>query len=119
MEIYDLYKIIKVWEIALTLTKPKEITRIFVSPIINDDLLSIGEGEMYSYLKICVEAGDKYEDLMIGWHVIPYKGTLERKEAEEKQISYLAGLIEYRMNNNYINNFWKNFPQDLDWKPLL
>ena len=118
MEIYKLYEVVRIWEIALSLIKPICVTKVTVSPIIEDDILGMGEGKIYSYLKIHVEAEGKYTDLIWGWDTTPYKDREEKKWVVESQIFLLTEYIEDRMDNDYINSFWEDYPWDVEWKPL-
>ena len=119
MEICELYEIVKKWETALTLTKPKEVTSIRVSPIIEDDIQSAGEGDIHSYFKIHIEIKGKYTELIYGYDVTHYKDDTERKWVEESQVFLLTEYIEDWMDIDCINSFWEDFPWDITWKPLL
>lgn len=118
MEIYRLYEVVRMWEIALTLTKPEDIIRIRISPMIGDNIQGTGEGDIYGYLKVFVEAEGKYAELIYGYDVTHYSDASEKKWVEEEQVSLLIEFMEDRMNSDYINSFWENFLQDVEWKPL-
>lgn len=106
------------WEVALTLTKPKDIKKIIVSPIIGSDIQSMGEGEVYSYLKIHIETECEYAEIILGWNTTYYKDDSERKNAEETQMLLMSEFIENRMNDGYINSFWRDFRKGITWKRL-
>ena len=118
MEICGLYEIVRRWEIALTLIKPKEVKKIRVSPMIENDIQSMGEGDIYSYFKIYIETEDKYTEFIMGDDIIHYKDDEEKKWVEESQIYLLIEYIEDRMNSDYLNSFWEDFPWDITWKLL-
>lgn len=118
MEICRLYEVVKMWETALALTKPRGITKIKVSPIIKDDIQSMGEGDIYSYFKIYIEAEEKYTELIYGYDATHYRDDIEKKWAEETQILLLIEYMEDEMNDNYLNSFWEGFMQEVIWEPL-
>ena len=118
MEIYRLYELVKMWEVALILTKPKDIKKIRVSPMVGNDIQSMGEGDIYSYIKIHAEREGEYGELILEWDTYHYKDDAEKKWAEEEQVFSLTEFIEDRMRSDYINTFWENNSKDIVWKPL-
>lgn len=118
MEICKLYEATKLWETALTLIKPRAVTMIRVSPMIEDDIQRMGEGDIYSYFKVYVETENQYTNFIMGDDITHYKDDKEKKWVEESQIYLLIEYIEDRMSGDYLNNFWKDFPWDVVWKPL-
>lgn len=118
MEIYRLYEVVKAWETALTLIKPKEVREIRVSPMIKDEIQCMDEGDIYSYFKIYVETENEYTEFIIGDDITHYKDAEEKKWVEESQILLLIEYIEDRMDSDYLNNFWEGFPWNAAWKPL-
>ena len=118
MEIYKLYEAVRKWEIALTLTKPDNVTKIRISPIIEDNIQGMGEGDIYSYFKIHVETEEKYTEFILGDDITHYKDSPEKKWVEESQVFLLIEYVEDRMESDYINIFWEDFPWNVTWKPL-
>ena len=119
MEIHRLYELVKMWEVALTLTKPKDIKKIKVSPMVGNDIQPMGEGDIYSYIKIYAEREGEYGELILEWDTCHYKDDTERKWAEEEQVFSLMEFIEDRLNSDYINNFWEDHIQDIVWSPIF
>lgn len=118
MEICRLYEVVRQFESALTLIKPDKIKKIRVSPIIENDIQSMGEGDIYSYFKIHVETEDKYTEFFMGDDITHYKDAGEKKWIEESQMYLLTEYIEDRMGSDYLNSFWEDLLQNVEWKPL-
>ena len=118
MEIYRLYELIRMWETALILTKPKDIKKIRISPIVGDDIQPMGEGDIYSYIKIYVEKESKYDELILGWDTTHYKDDEERKWAEEEQTFSLLEFIEDSLDDECLNSFWEDYSKYIEWKSL-
>lgn len=118
MEICRLYEIVKQWEIALILIKPNKVKKLRVSPMIEDSIQVMGEGDIYSYFKVYVETEEEYTEFIMEKEVTHYNDTKEKKWVEESQIYLLIEYIEDRMENDYLNIFWEDFPWDVKWEPL-
>lgn len=117
MDICQLYELVKFWETTLTLSKPDDIVKVTISPIVKDDIRGMGEGDIYSYLKVYVEKENEYAESIHSYDYTHYIDDASKKWAEEVQIASLIEFLEDGIALNYFSSFWEEILQDIAWKP--
>ena len=116
MDIHRLYKLINIWEVALTVTKPEYIKRLWLKPIIYNDIKSCGEGKIWGSLELTVEKKDLKEEFVIFNAYKEYKTVEESEEAQEGMILCLIDYLEVFLSDEKIQSIWEEINDSaLDW----
>lgn len=122
MDIYRLYQLIRMWEVALTLTKPDDIQSIKVKPVIYHDSDYYGEGTVWGHVAFTLEKEDAYTTDTIIDISEEYTTIEGRKEAERVVVTSLTDYLEQYLKDDHITLIWDQIDElALDWyeKPLF
>lgn len=116
MDIYRLYQLIKMWEVALTLTKPRDITKVSLRPVINKKIEYCGEGQIYGTIEFTLERKDTYTKFNIIDIYKEYKDFESCKKNQEEMVLCLIDYLEQFLNNDAMDLVWENVNSiAMDW----
>lgn len=116
MEIYRLYELVKMWEVALTLTKPNDIQKIRVKPIIDNDIECYGEGKVWGSIELTLEKEGVQKQFSIIDIFKEYKTIEEGEEAEETMVFVLIDYLEQFLDDANIQLIWNQIKElNLNW----
>lgn len=117
MDIYRLYQLVNMWEAAFNLTKPNNIQKVRVKPIIDNDIEGQGEGNVYGAIELYLETKDAYTQFNIIEVCKEYKNPDESKKAQEAMVLCLTDYLEQFLDTDEIELIWSQMGfMELDWE---
>lgn len=116
MNIHRLYQLIKMWEVALTLTKPDTIRNIRIEPVINSIVECYGEGKIHGSIVFTLEKEEAHaEDSLVDIYK-EYNTIEESKEAQKEMVLCLIDYLEQYLEGDNITLIWNQIDElDLNW----
>lgn len=95
------------WEVALSLTKPEYIKKLWLKPIIYNDIECYGEGKIWGFLELTLEERDSKEQFIIFDAYKEYKTIEENEEAQKGMILCLIDYLEQFISDEKIQSIWE------------
>ena len=118
---YGLYDTLKLWEVAIFLTKPKYIKKVKMIPYY-EYIEPCEEYNFYTVLiSIDVRLEKENECVQFTWISTADGYDIgESKEKTEDTLVYeMNWLLEFGMYNGELESFWEDLPwETLEWKSL-
>ena len=124
-DIYGLYDIIKMCEVAIFLAKPEEIKKVKLIPYFEDlgyykedDNDSDTSATLLISVDVRIEKEEEYTQFVWTGTADGYSKSRTKEEAEEYLVGELLDILEGTLSDEEIQNFWKEVPWDKDWKKI-
>ena len=119
-DVYGLYDIIKMCEVAIFLTKPDGIKKVKLIPYFDD--LGYDEDDTSATLLIGVdvriEKEEEYTQFVWTGTADGYSESRSKEETEEYLVGELLDILEGTLSDEEIQNFWVEVPWDKNWKKI-
>lgn len=121
-DIYGLYDTIKMYEIAISLIKPKDIKKVKLIPYFIDLGQDNDDDTTTLLINIDVNIEKKNKCTQFTWSSTAdgYDTEKSKEKAEDSLIYEMGWLLRWDLEHGEIESFWEDLPWNkFDWKPIL